>query len=111
MVLTQKSAWLLLLFAGLVEASWAILMRATEGFTKPVPTALAIVFGLANVYLLSVVFRYIPIAPAYSIWVGIGVVGATLAGQFLFHDKISVTQVGFIFVVLVGIVGVKMAAP
>lgn len=68
-------SWLLLAFAGLLEVVWAIGLKFTNGFTKPVPSIITLVAMAASFYFLSVALRTLPLSVAYSVWVGIGMLG------------------------------------
>jgi len=73
-------AWIFLFCAGLLEIAWAYSMKKSEGFTLPAPTAATIVLMIASFVLLSVAMRTLPLGTAYTIWTGIGAVGAFLVG-------------------------------
>ena len=99
--------WTLLIIAGLLETGWAVGLKYTDGFTRPwasVWTALAIV---GSMVLLSIAARDIPIGTAYPAWVGIGAVGAALAGVLLFGEPFTLKRILFITLLIVAIVGLK----
>lgn len=73
-------AWTALVIAGFLEICWAIGLKYTEGFTKPIPSALTIAAIAASFWLLSIAMRTIPIGTAYAIWTGIGAAGAVIFG-------------------------------
>ena len=66
--------WLFLVLAGLLEVGWAVGLKYTEGFTRPLPSVLTVVAMVVGFYLLSLSMREIPLGTAYGIWVGIGLV-------------------------------------
>ena len=67
--------WVLLVVAGILEAGWAVGLKFTNGFTKPLPSALTIAGIVTSMYLLAVAARTLPIGTAYAVWVGIGAAG------------------------------------
>ncbi|MRX49133.1 QacE family quaternary ammonium compound efflux SMR transporter [Paracoccus sp. S-4012] len=73
-------AWVWLVTAGLLEIVWAFAMKQSAGFTRPLPTAVMLVSMLASFGLLGVAMRSLPLGTAYTIWTGIGAVGAFLVG-------------------------------
>jgi quaternary ammonium compound-resistance protein SugE len=103
--------WLLLTIAGLLEVVWAIAMKRSEGFTKPGASAITIVAMLASFYLLARAMKVLPLGTAYPIWVGIGAVGAAIAGAILFKDRFTLAHAGFVALIVVGIVGLKVMTP
>jgi len=103
-------AWLLLLIAGLLEVGWAIGLKYTEGFTRPVPSVLTIVGIGLSMFLLSVAVRTLPIGTAYGVWVGIGAVGTAILGITLLHEPASPARLVFLGLMIVSLVGLKMTS-
>jgi quaternary ammonium compound-resistance protein SugE len=105
------SSWLFLVIAGLLEIAWAVGLKYTEGFTRPLPSALtAACIGL-SLWLLALATRTIPIGTAYAVWTGIGVAGAAVAGFVLFGEPITWAR-GLCLVLLLGAVaGLKLTTP
>jgi quaternary ammonium compound-resistance protein SugE len=102
--------WYLLIIAGLMEAGWAIGLKYTEGFTRPLPSLLTIVAIAVSMFLLAVAARSIPIGTAYAVWVGIGAAGAVLLGIVLFGESASLPRLGFLALLLISIIGLKLTA-
>jgi quaternary ammonium compound-resistance protein SugE len=67
-------AWFLLFLAGIFECGWAIGLKYTDGFTRPLPTALTVISMIISVVLLGLAVKSLPIGTAYAIWTGIGTV-------------------------------------
>ncbi|WP_437500608.1 quaternary ammonium compound efflux SMR transporter SugE [Sorangium sp. So ce1099] len=103
--------WLTLLLAGLLEVCWAIGLKYTEGFTRPLPTVLTIAAIVASLYLLESASRTLPIGTAYAVWVGIGASGAAIAGIFLFGEPATPARLGFLGLLVVAILGLKLSSP
>jgi len=104
-------AWLLLIFAGLLEVSWLIAMKYSDGFTKLWPTVLVFVLGTLSFYLISLCLKVIPVGTAYVVWTGIGAVGGTLVGMLLFNEPRDVWRIISIALIIGGIVGLKLTGP
>lgn len=100
--------WLLVIFSGLLEVGWAIGLKASQGFTRPWPTALTLAGMIASFAMLSIAVRTLPIGTAYAVWVGIGAVGTAILGIALFDEAFSVARVICLFLVVAGIVGLKL---
>lgn len=103
-------SWLFLVVAGLLEAGWAVGLKLTAGFTKPVPSVLTIAAIVASMYLLAVAARTLPIGTAYAVWVGIGTFGAIILGVIFLDEPISAGRMFFLVLLLVSIIGLKMTA-
>lgn len=102
--------WLYLILAGLLEVVWAIGLKRTEGFTKLGPSLLTIGAMVSSFYLLSLAMRTIPLGTAYGVWVGIGAVGAAIAGMVLFKEPATVLRIVSLALVIGGIVGLKVSS-
>jgi quaternary ammonium compound-resistance protein SugE len=98
-------SWPLLILAGLFEIGWAIGLEYSDGFSKPVPTLGTAVALIISMVLLSQAIKDLPIGTAYAVWTGIGAVGTASLGIILFDEPATLARIGFISVILVGIVG------
>lgn len=103
--------WLVLFVAGLFEIAWAAGLTWTEGFTKPVPSALVLLASVVSAALLAVAVREIPVGVAYAVWVGIGVVGTACFGWLWLGEAMSAGRVFFLAMILSGVVGLKLTTP
>jgi len=106
--LSPSSAWLVLLFAGLCEIGWAIGLKYTEGFSRPLPSVLTLVAMAASVLLLAWSLKVLPVGTAYAIWTGIGAVGTALLGMWLFNEPRDVARLVSIGLIVAGILGLKL---
>ncbi len=103
-------AWLLLTFAGVLEVVWAYFMKQSHGFTRPVPSAITLVTMVASFSMLAVSMRSIPLGTAYTIWTGIGAVGALLVGVFVLGEATSVLRILGACLMAVGLVLMKLSS-
>jgi len=101
--------WILLVVAGVLEVGWAIGLKYTEGFTRPIPSVLTAAAIVASMLLLSLAARTIPIGTAYALWVGIGATGAALLGMLLFNEPATAARLFFLCLLVVALVGLKLA--
>ena len=101
-------AWVYLIVAGLLETGWAIGLKYTEGFTKPVPSILTAAAIAASMFLLALAARTIPIGTAYAMWVGIGAVGAVILGIILFDEPRDLARLAFVGLLVVSLVGLRL---
>ena len=101
-------AWFYLIVAGLLETGWAIGLKYTEGFTRPLPSILTGFAIAASMFLLALAARTIPIGTAYAIWVGIGAVGAVILGIILFDEPRDLARMFFVGLLIVSLIGLKL---
>ena len=101
-------AWVYLVVAGLLETGWAIGLKYTDGFRRPIPSILTILAIAASMMLLAMAARTIPIGTAYAIWVGIGAVGAVTLGIILFDEPRVFARLFFVALLIVSLAGLKL---
>lgn len=103
-------AWLYLFFAGLLETAWAVSMKLSEGFSRPIPSIVTIVAMIGSFGFLALALRTLPLGSAYAIWTGIGTIGAFIIGAAFLNEKVSATHLLALVLILAGIVLMKVAA-
>jgi len=88
-------AWVLVLVlaAGLLEIVWAFTMKHSQGFTRGGPTAVTVLAMLASFALLSISMKTLPLGTAYTVWTGIGAVGAFLIGVVVLGEPLTIGRV------------------
>jgi len=103
-------AWLLLIVSGLLETGWAIGLKYSEGFTRPIPSVLTLAGIGASMGLLAVAARTLPIGTAYAVWVGIGALGTAVLGILLLGESASLGRLFFLAMLLISIIGLKLTS-
>jgi len=102
-------AWTILFVAGLLEIGWAIGLKYTDGFTRPVPTLLTAASMIASVVLLGLALKSLPVGTAYAVWTGVGAVGTAILGIVLFAEPATAMRLGAIGLIITGIIALKFA--
>ena len=100
--------WVVLFLAGLLEIGWAIGLKYTDGFTRPLPSIATILCLTASVALLGLALRTLPLGTAYAVWTGIGTLGTVIVGMVLFGESSAVLRLACIGLIAAGIVGLKL---
>jgi quaternary ammonium compound-resistance protein SugE len=101
-------AWLLLGVAGVLEIVFALSLKASEGFTRPVPGLLTVAAGLSSVFLLSLALRTLPVGSGYAVWTGIGAAGTAILGIVIMGDSATPQRLLCIGLILAGVIGLKL---
>jgi len=104
-------AWIILVVAGILEVVWAFFMKQSAGFTRFVPTAITAVAMIASVILLSIAMRSLPLGTAYTIWTGIGALGAFLVGIMVLGEPANAMRVTAAGLIIAGLVLMKVSTP
>jgi len=102
--------WIILVLAGLLEVVWAVGLKYTQGFSRPLPTAITVAGMVASVWLLAVAMKSLPLGTAYAVWVGIGTIGAFVAGVALFGEPAGILRIASVALIVAGLVGLKLSA-
>ncbi len=103
-------AWAYLFAAGLLEIAWAYSMKRSEGFTLITPTVVTIALMIASFALLSFAMKSLPLGTAYTIWTGIGAVGAFLVGIAVLGEAVTPMRLLAALFIVTGIVMMKLSS-
>ena len=95
-------SWIILFFAGLFEVGWAVGLKYTDGFSKPLPTALTIAAMAVSLGLLGLAMKELPLGTAYAIWTGVGAVGTVIAGIILFGESMALFRLASVALIIAG---------
>jgi small multidrug resistance pump len=97
-------SWLYLMIAIVAEVIATSALRASDGFTRPLPIAIVVTGYAAAFYFLALTLREIPVGVAYAVWSGVGIVLISIVGWFLFDQKLSAPALGGIALIGIGVV-------
>ncbi len=103
-------AWMFLLVAGGLEVVWAYFMKESDGFSRLWPSVITIVAMIASFGLLSAAMRTLPLGTAYTIWTGIGAVGAFIVGIVFLGEQVSAMRIAAAVLIVSGLVMMKLAS-
>ena len=102
-------AWVILIVSGLLEAGWALSLKASDGLSKLWPSVAFFVLLVASMAGLMIALKTLPVGPAYAVWVGIGAVVTAIIGMIAFGDPVSALAIGSIVLIIAGVVGLQLA--
>ena len=102
-------AWIILFIAGIFEIAWAVALKYSEGFTKLWPSVIFGVTAWISFACLAIALRVLPVGTAYAVWTGIGAVGIAIFGIVWFGESADALRVGCIFLIVIGIVGLRLS--
>jgi quaternary ammonium compound-resistance protein SugE len=104
-------AWIILFIAGLFEIGWAVGLKYTEGFTRPIPIALTAISFVASIGLLGWALKSLPLGTAYAVWTGVGAVGTAIVGILVFKEPATAARLVCLALIVSGILGLKLFTP
>ncbi|MBE2184693.1 MAG: multidrug efflux SMR transporter [Anaerolineae bacterium] len=103
-------AWVLLIIAGLLEVVWALLLKQSAGFSKPLPTVGFLLTLILSMVLLSQAIKMLPVGTAYAIWTGIGAVGTAIVGMLWLGESRDILKLISLVMLIGGIVGLRLTS-
>jgi len=102
-------AWVFLLLAGFFEICFTVSLKFSQGFTRLIPSIITVIFIVLSFFAVSQSMKIIPIGTAYAVWAGIGAAGTVVCGILFFGDSYHIIRLISIFLIIVGIIGLKLA--
>ncbi|MCW1244009.1 multidrug efflux SMR transporter [Pseudomonas sp. SAICEU22] len=103
-------AWLSLIIAGILEVVWAFSMKQSDGLTRVGPTVVTLITVIASFALLSYSMKSLPLGTAYTIWTGIGAVGAFVVGIVFLGEPASLSRVVAAVLIVSGLLMMKLVS-
>lgn len=102
--------WVILIIAGLFEVLWALMLKQSEGFTKPGPTFVFLAALFLSMILLAQALKSLPVGTAYAIWTGVGAVGTAILGIVWLGESRDILKLLSILLIVIGIIGLRLAS-
>lgn len=102
-------AWVVLIVSGLLEAGWALSLKASDGFTKLWPSVSFGVLAILSFAGLSWALRSLPVGVAYGVWVGIGASATAILAIVLLGESVSVLKIVSLVLIVAGVVGLNLS--
>ncbi len=101
-------SWVYIIIASIFEISWAVGLKYSDGFTKLYPSIFTAICMILSYIFLAMGSKNLPIGTAYAVWTGIGAAGTAIYGMIYFNESKELIRIGFIFLVIIGIIGLKI---
>ena len=102
-------AWAMVVIAGFLETGFAVCLKLSHGFSRPLPVLGFALFGAGSFGLLTAALRTLDVGPAYAVWTGIGAAGTAVYGMVWLGDAVSALKIASICLVLAGVVGLQLS--
>lgn len=101
-------AWLFLVGAGVIEIVWAVGLKYTEGFTRPLPSVFVLILMTLSFWMLAQSTKAIPVGTAYAVWSGIGAAGTAIIGILYLNEPAHGIRIACITAIVLGAAGLKL---
>lgn len=103
-------AWFYLIIGGMIEIGWALGLKFSDGFTKPVASVVTVMLIVTSFYFFAQAMKRIPVGTAYAIFTGIGAAGTAVVGFLFLGEEVSVLKIFFILLLLTCLIGLKLTS-
>jgi quaternary ammonium compound-resistance protein SugE len=103
-------AWVILVIAGLLETAWALLLKQSEGFTRPGPTIGFVITLVLSMALLAQALKTLPVGTAYAVWVGIGAAGTAIIGMIWLGEPRDTLKLISLVLLIAGVIGLRLSS-
>ena len=103
-------AWVILFIAGLFEMAWALLLKQSEGFTRPGPTVGFVISLCLSMLLLAQALKTLPVGSAYAVWTGIGAAGTAIVGMLWLGESRDILKLVSLIMLVAGIIGLRITS-
>ena len=104
-------SWIILIVAGVFETVWAYYMKLSDGFTRPGATLATFAAMAVSIGLLGLAMKSLPLGTAYSVWTGIGALGAFVVGIVVLGEAVTFTRLLAATLIVSGLVLMKVSSP
>ena len=101
-------AYTYLLIAILSEVLATSMLKASDGFTKLIPSIVTFIGYAVSFYFLSMVLKYIPIGISYAIWSGLGIVLISIVGLLVFKQELDLPGIFGMVLIISGVIVIKL---
>lgn len=102
--------WIILFIAGLLEMVWALMLKQSDGFSKPVPTIVFFIALALSMFLLAQALKSLPVGTAYAVWTGIGAAGTAVVGMIFLGESREVLKLVSLAMIIGGIIGLRLTS-
>lgn len=100
--------FIFLFIAIIFETIGTSCLKASEQFSKLIPSIIAITAYLGSFYFLGLTLKVIPVGIAYAIWSGVGIVLISIIGLLLFNQKLDLPAIVGLALIIAGVVVINL---
>lgn len=102
-------AWFVLILSGVLEAGWALSLKASDNFSRLWPSVAFVVLAALSFGGLSWALKSLPVGIAYGVWVGIGASLTAVLAVVLFEETMSVVKIVSLVLIVAGVIGLNLS--
>jgi small multidrug resistance pump len=100
---------LLLAFAIGSEVSATVALKASEGFSRPLPATIVVVGYALSFWLMALVLKHLSVGTTYAIWSAVGTAAIALIGMLVYGEGAGALKLASLGLIVVGVIGLNVA--
>ena len=100
---------LLLSAAIAAEVIATVSLKASDGFSRPLPSAITVAGYLISFWLLALVLKELSVGTTYAIWSAVGTAAVALIGIAAYGESASVLKIASLGLIVLGVIGLNAA--
>ncbi len=100
---------ILLAIAIAAEVAATLSLRYSDGFSKPVPSAIVVVGYATSFWLLSIILKELSVGTTYAIWAGAGTAAIAVIGIVALDEPATAIRIASIAVIVAGVIGLNLS--
>ncbi len=100
--------WFYLIIAIVCEVAATSALKETDGFSRPLPSAVVVAGYAAAFYFLALTLRTFPVGIVYALWSGVGIVLITIVGWFFYQQKLDLAALAGIGLIIAGVIVINL---
>lgn len=102
-------AWIYLAAAIATEVVGTLFLRFTDGFTRPLPSAVVVVTYVVSLWLTALALKSLEISLAYAVWAGVGTAAIAIIGMAALGETVNALKLASIVLVISGVIGLNLS--
>ncbi len=104
----MTTAYIYLMIAICSEILATTMLKATEGFTKWLPSVIVVLGYACSFYFLSLSLKYVSVGIVYALWSGVGIIVVTILGYLVYGQKIDLPAAVGMGLIVVGVIVIQL---
>jgi small multidrug resistance pump len=100
---------LMLAAAIATEVVATVALKASDGFSRPVPSAIVVAGYLLSFWLLALVLKQLSVGTTYAIWSAVGTAAVALIGVFAYGEAANALKLASLGLIVLGVIGLNAA--
>ncbi|MCR9126807.1 MAG: multidrug efflux SMR transporter [Rhodobacteraceae bacterium] len=103
-------AWIYLACAAVFEVMFAVAMKYSDGFTRPLASGITVLGAVGGLGFLALAMKTLPVSVAYPVWTAVGTLGTVALGYALLGESLTPLKIASALAIVAGVIGLRISA-